>query len=79
MLPMLVRMPCGGTQDRFTHNQWGWFNQNPGLKVVYPAFPYDAKGVEWGYKWSKSSVVLSTSNCTEAFTKTFLKIITRYH
>ena len=45
---VLVRMPCGGgTQAGPFHSQTNeaWFTKTPGLKVVYPAFPYDAKGL----------------------------------
>jgi 2-oxoisovalerate dehydrogenase E1 component len=45
---VVVRMPCGGgTQAGPFHSQTNeaWFNKTPGLKVVYPAFPYDAKGL----------------------------------
>ena len=41
-------MPCGGgTQAGPFHSQTNeaWFTKTPGLKVVYPAFPYDAKGL----------------------------------
>jgi 2-oxoisovalerate dehydrogenase E1 component len=45
---VVVRMPCGGgTQAGPFHSQTNeaWFTKTPGLKVVYPAFPYDAKGL----------------------------------
>jgi 2-oxoisovalerate dehydrogenase E1 component len=45
---VVVRMPCGGgSQAGPFHSQTNeaWFTQTPGLKVVYPAFPYDAKGL----------------------------------
>ncbi|MHC0441855.1 alpha-ketoacid dehydrogenase subunit alpha/beta [Flavobacterium sp. 3-210] len=45
---VVVRMPCGGgTQAGPFHSQTNeaWFTKSPGLKVVYPAFPYDAKGL----------------------------------
>ncbi len=45
---LVVRMPCGGgTQAGPFHSQTNeaWFTKTPGLKVVYPAFPYDAKGL----------------------------------
>ena len=37
---------CGGTGRPF-HSQTNeaWFTKTPGLKVIYPAFPYDAKGL----------------------------------
>ncbi len=45
---VVVRMPCGGgNQAGPFHSQTNeaWFTKTPGLKVVYPAFPYDAKGL----------------------------------
>ena len=45
---VVIRMPCGGgTQAGPFHSQTNeaWFTKVPGLKVVYPAFPYDAKGL----------------------------------
>lgn len=45
---VVVRMPCGGgTQAGPYHSQTNeaWFTKTPGLKVVYPAFPADAKGL----------------------------------
>ncbi|MFZ4679884.1 MAG: alpha-ketoacid dehydrogenase subunit alpha/beta [Flavobacterium sp.] len=45
---VVVRMPCGGgTQAGPFHSQTNeaWFTKTPGLKVVYPAFPYDVKGL----------------------------------
>lgn len=45
---VVIRMPCGGgTQAGPFHSQTNeaWFTKTPGLKVVYPAFPFDAKGL----------------------------------
>ncbi len=45
---VVIRMPCGaGTQAGPFHSQTNeaWFTKTPGLKVVYPTFPYDAKGL----------------------------------
>jgi 2-oxoisovalerate dehydrogenase E1 component len=45
---VVVRMPCGGgTQAGPFHSQTNeaWFTKTPGLKVVYPAFPIDFKGL----------------------------------
>ena len=45
---VVVRMPCGaGVQAGPFHSQTNeaWFTKTPGLIVVYPAFPYDAKGL----------------------------------
>lgn len=45
---VVVRMPCGaGVAAGPFHSQTNeaWFTKTPGLKVVYPAFPIDAKGL----------------------------------
>jgi len=45
---VVIRMPCGaGVQAGPFHSQTNeaWFTKTPGLKVAYPAFPYDAKGL----------------------------------
>ncbi len=45
---VVIRMPCGaGVQAGPFHSQTNeaWFTKTPGLKVVYPAFPIDAKGL----------------------------------
>jgi len=45
---IVLRMPCGaGIEAGPFHSQTNeaWFTKTPGLKVVYPAFPYDAKGL----------------------------------
>ena len=45
---VVIRMPCGaGVAAGPFHSQTNeaWFTKVPGLKVVYPAFPYDAKGL----------------------------------
>ena len=45
---VVIRMPCGGDVGAGPfHSQTNeaWFTKVPGLKVVYPAFPYDAKGL----------------------------------
>ena len=45
---VVIRMPCGaGVAAGPFHSQTNeaWFTHTPGLKVVYPAFPYDAKGL----------------------------------
>ena len=47
-VPMVVRGPSGaGTHGGPFHSQSpeGWFAHTPGLKVVVPATPYDAKGL----------------------------------
>ncbi|MCM8570090.1 dehydrogenase E1 component subunit alpha/beta [Gramella jeungdoensis] len=45
---VVIRMPCGGGVGAGPfHSQTNeaWFTKVPGLKVVYPAFPFDAKGL----------------------------------
>ncbi|RMB61026.1 dehydrogenase [Dokdonia sinensis] len=45
---VVIRMPCGaGVAAGPFHSQTNeaWFTHTPGLKVVYPAFPADAKGL----------------------------------
>ena len=45
---VVIRMPCGGGVSAGPfHSQTNeaWFTKTPGLKVIYPAFPYDAKGL----------------------------------
>ncbi|ASU32645.1 alpha-ketoacid dehydrogenase subunit alpha/beta [Mucilaginibacter xinganensis] len=45
---VVIRMPAGaGTGAGPFHSQTNeaWFTKTPGLKVVYPAFPADAKGL----------------------------------
>ena len=45
---VVIRMPCGGGVGAGPfHSQTNeaWFTKTPGLKVVYPAFPIDAKGL----------------------------------
>jgi 2-oxoisovalerate dehydrogenase E1 component len=45
---IVVRMPCGagvGAGPFHSQTNEAWFTTVPGLKVVYPAFPSDAKGL----------------------------------
>ena len=45
---VVIRMPCGGGVSAGPfHSQTNeaWFTKTPGLKVIYPAFPQDAKGL----------------------------------
>jgi 2-oxoisovalerate dehydrogenase E1 component len=44
----VLRMPCGagvGAGPFHSQTNEAWFTKTPGLKVVYPAFPFDAKGL----------------------------------
>jgi 2-oxoisovalerate dehydrogenase E1 component len=45
---VVIRMPTGagvGAGPYHSQSNEAWFTHTPGLKVVYPAFPYDAKGL----------------------------------
>ena len=45
---VVIRMPCGGGVGAgpfHSQSNESWFTTVPGLKVVYPAFPYEAKGL----------------------------------
>jgi 2-oxoisovalerate dehydrogenase E1 component len=45
---VVIRMPCGGgvaAGPFHSQTNEAWFTKTPGLKVVYPAFPSDAKGL----------------------------------
>ncbi|MGB5171483.1 alpha-ketoacid dehydrogenase subunit alpha/beta [Eudoraea sp.] len=45
---VVIRMPCGagvGAGPFHSQTNEAWFTKIPGLKVIYPAFPYDAKGL----------------------------------
>ena len=47
MVPMVMRAPVGATGRAAQHSQSleAWFMHTPGLKVVMPSTPYDAKGL----------------------------------
>ena len=45
---VVIRMPCGagvGAGPFHSQTNEAWFTKTPGLKVLYPAFPQDAKGL----------------------------------
>ncbi len=45
---IVLRMPCGGDVGAgpfHSQSNEAWFTKTPGLKVIYPAFPNDAKGL----------------------------------
>jgi 2-oxoisovalerate dehydrogenase E1 component len=47
-MPVVVRMPTGagvGAGPFHSQSNEAWFTHVPGLKVVYPSTPYDAKGL----------------------------------
>lgn len=80
---VVIRMPCGGgTQAGPFHSQTNeaWFTKTPGLIVVYPAFPYDAKGLlNTAINNPNPVLFLSTNNYIAVFIKKFQTIITRFH
>ena len=47
-VPMVVRMPWGGLRRAgpyHSQNTEGWFYRTPGLKIVCPSTPHDARGL----------------------------------
>ena len=46
-VPLVFRAPCGATGRAAQHSQSleAWFMHTPGLKVVMPSTPFDAKGL----------------------------------
>jgi pyruvate dehydrogenase E1 component beta subunit len=46
-VPMVLRAPIGASEHGAQHDQCpeAWFMHTPGLKVVIPSTPYDAKGL----------------------------------
>jgi len=46
-VPVVIRAPVGATGRAAQHSQSleAWFMHTPGLKVVFPSTPYDAKGL----------------------------------
>jgi 2-oxoisovalerate dehydrogenase E1 component len=45
---VVIRMPTGagvGAGPFHSQSNEAWFTHTPGLKIVYPAFPFDAKGL----------------------------------
>ena len=45
---VVIRMPTGagsGAGPFHSQSNEAWFTKTPGLKIVYPAFPYEAKGL----------------------------------
>ncbi len=46
-IPMVIRAPYGATGRAAQHSQSleAWFMHTPGLKVIMPSTPYDAKGL----------------------------------
>jgi pyruvate dehydrogenase E1 component beta subunit len=58
-VPMVLRLPVGATTRGAQHGQCSeaWFMHTPGLKVVCPSNPYDAKGLMLSAIWDNNPVV----------------------
>lgn len=58
-IPMVLRLPVGATSRGAQHGQSteAWFMHTPGLKVVCPSDPYDAKGLLLSAIWDNNPVV----------------------
>lgn len=58
-VPLVLRLPVGATTRGAQHGQCSeaWFMHTPGLKVVCPSNPYDAKGLLLAAIWDNNPVV----------------------
>jgi pyruvate dehydrogenase E1 component beta subunit len=58
-VPMVLRLPVGSTQRGAQHAQSteAYWMHTPGLKVVCPSNPYDAKGLLYASIWDENPVV----------------------
>ncbi|MEI6157461.1 MAG: alpha-ketoacid dehydrogenase subunit beta [Atribacterota bacterium] len=59
-VPMVVRSPIGsgtGAAAQHSQSQEAWYAHVPGLKVVIPSTPYDAKGLLKSAIWDDNPVV----------------------
>ena len=58
-VPMVLRLPVGATARGAQHGQSSdaWFMHTPGLKVICPSNPYDAKGLLLSAIWDNNPVV----------------------
>ena len=58
-VPMVLRLPVGANTRGAQHGQCSdaWFMHIPGLKVVCPSNPYDAKGLMLSAIWDNNPVV----------------------
>lgn len=79
---VVLRMPCGGGAGAgpfHSQSNEAWFTHTPGLKVVYPAFPADAKGLLLAAIADPNPVLfLNTKHFTAPYGNTFQKGITLY-
>jgi pyruvate dehydrogenase E1 component beta subunit len=58
-VPLVLRLPVGATGRGAQHSQSteAYFMHTPGLKVVCPSNPYDAKGLLYAAIWDENPVV----------------------
>jgi pyruvate/2-oxoglutarate/acetoin dehydrogenase E1 component len=58
-VPLVLRLPVGATGRGAQHGQSteAYFMHTPGLKVVCPSNPYDAKGLLYAAIWDENPVV----------------------
>ncbi len=58
-VPLVLRLPVGATTRGAQHGQCSeaWFMHTPGLKVVCPSNPHDAKGLLLAAIWDNNPVV----------------------
>jgi pyruvate dehydrogenase E1 component beta subunit len=58
-VPMVLRLPVGANTRGAQHGQCSdaWFMHTPGLKVVCPSNPYDAKGLMLAAIWDNNPVI----------------------
>lgn len=58
-VPMVLRLPVGTTGRGAQHSQSteAYFMHTPGLKVVCPSNPYDAKGLLYAAIWDENPVI----------------------
>jgi pyruvate dehydrogenase E1 component beta subunit len=58
-VPMVLRLPVGASRRGAQHSQSteAYFMHTPGLKVVCPSNPYDAKGLLFAAIWDNNPVI----------------------
>ena len=79
---VVLRMPCGagvGAGPFHSQTNEAWFTKTPGLIVVYPSFPFDAKGLLISSIENPNPVYfLNIKHYTEPLEKKFQKTIIMY-
>ena len=76
---VVLRMPCGagvGAGPFHSQTNEAWFTKTPGLIVVYPSFPFEAKGLLISSIENPNPVLfLNIRHCTGLLEKKFQKTI----